>query len=254
MDCLGSSDPQLAESLVPRNDKSGCCRKVDRGYQIWNAVMMLLGGVLLLEAVFCMAAGFAEEDDVFTVNVTAADEGDEIYTLADVQLAIGMCLGAVGLGQFLLGGFSICGCCSKHNACTTCLHALYFTLASLLIASEVVMALAMFVLQDWDAFKGRFKIEIAESADDMMASQDMNLVLCGFMVELILSVFVQVGAMIFHVTHNTMKQDQHGGLTATDSYGSESFTEKRLDHMRKYYAQLYVENGLQIPSELRHDD
>lgn len=258
MSCVsGGSNPAYQELKDP--EEKGCCGGSNNGYQgykIWNSVLLMLGVVMVIEAAFCFSAGVNHKGEAI-VAVTAGGEKPPRYSLGDVQLAIGLCLASVGLTQLLLGFLSVVGCCDKsrlHGCCATCVHALYFTVSSLLIAVEVVLSLAMFVLQDWDQFKGNFEIDIQMPADEGNSRANMNLVLCGFMVELILAVFVQVGAMVFHVTYASGSDQHYDDYETSEGNESESFTEKRLAHMRKYYADLYRENGLKVPSELQGTD
>ena len=77
---------------------------------------------------------------------------------------------------------------------------------------------------------------------------------------LVVSGLMQIGAVVLHVKRRTelanwfiMDVDDQTGGDDSGSYGSGSAkNNNRLAELRDYYAQLYAEHGLSVPSELRN--
>ena len=142
-----------------------------------------------------------------------------------------------------------------------------------LVVYEFGVSFAIVAVANWDEIKrqfdsdperassdlGREIAEISVAVPSYTGQAKMNLY--AIVVMLIIGGIMQIVAVVLHVQRRTelahwfidTNMDDHtwdGG-----SYGSSADLGKsssRLAELRDYYAQLYAEHGLSVPSELRN--
>jgi hypothetical protein len=226
------------------------------GRRVWNTVVLCMSAVFAAEAAFLIGTARADEHAA-SPEVRAAAALTNALTEPQLRTRAGLAVLLVGAGQLGLCLEPVAARRLHGSAWATGLNVAFFVGATLLVALEVMLAIVACMLEDtgaqpWASLDGGLP----------ELSEDFRLVLLGLLVQLVVSVVLVLGSVLLKALElaGTLRADETfsdaptfrasdarlDGVSPDTSYGSR----ERLDHMRSYYAQLYRDNGLQVPHQL----
>lgn len=216
------------------------------GRRIWSYVIACMSCVFALESLFLI---LSSNDESLEVSAEAAAGADANGALTEKELrtAAGLGLLFVAILQLTL---TLEILCARHvstiDRITAC-NVLFFMSATLQIAFNVMFAIVVCMLEDTGAQPWASGDELPE------LSEEFKLVMLGVFVQLVVSIVLIIGAVMLKVVEFTSRA-MGFALGCEDaeetSQGAIYGSQERLEHMRNYYAQLYRDNGLQVPSQL----
>lgn len=229
---------------------------------VWNAVLLLFGVTLLVEGMHLMYQAYGIGDAV-AAHRAGGVHADKVVALTDeaaTEGGLGASVVMAGLLAFILAATQYTQCC--HAEC--CAQMSYIIWSMFLVIYELGVSFAVIAVANWDKVQKKLADQGLDQELNKIAvpayskGAKMNLyVVVGVLVA---SGIMQIGAVVLHVKRRTELEnwfimdpidDQTAGDTG--SYGSGSGkNSNRLAELRDYYAQLYAEHGLSVPSELRN--
>lgn len=225
----------------------------------WNAVLLALGITLIVEGMYLMYEAFdiAEALTGDMANSTALS--DEAATEGGLGVSVLM----AGLLCFILAATQYTMCC--HAEC--CAQMSYIIWSMFLVVYDLGVSFAIIAVANWDKVqrsldgnpdddlsKQLAKMKVPEYDDTARAN------LYAMVGVLVVSGIMQIVAVVLHVRRrqelanwfiDTSMDDQTYDEGSYGS-GSQGKNSNRLAELRDYYAQLYAEHGLSVPSELRN--
>jgi hypothetical protein len=209
------------------------------GARVWNACIVVLGLMFCLEAFIFLLLG-NHEAHADTRDVTP--HGSVAYvTQDDVENFMGNALAVIAGLSIITASLQLCGRFTRRHG------QVYRISCAIVLALEVGLLYATVVLANFKSFSETFP-------DLRVAELDSTVHKCIWLVapEIFVAIFMQVGAIVFHNAIASAEDPDTTGVSAPGQIGAglEPRHVKRLESMRSYYAQLYLENGLDIPREL----
>lgn len=222
-----------------------------KGLMAWNAIVLLFSIVLLTEGVVLMYQAY----DIRGALGKGTSHGTEV---AATEGGLGVSVMMTGLLAFILGATQFTHCC--HAEC--CAQMSYIIWSVFLVIYDFGVAFALVAVANWDRVQKSMKNsphfnELAEIAVPPYGpgAQANLYFIVGILVA---SSIFQIVAVVLHVRRRTELANWFIADVLADptidaqSYGSHgSKNNARLAELRDYYAQLYAEHGLAVPSELR---
>jgi len=248
---------------------------VEFGVQVWNGTIMVLACIFIVEATIFFWMGMQAPDMQFASPTNGTSWNTTLTTVSQGKLEVGLGIALYIAAASMIGlAVSQCmACCFEKSF----MKVVYTLFCVLLIGYELLFIYVIVAIEHWDVFK-----EEINGVTITKTSKSLEDCMWLLVPELVISMFMQIGGMVFHLAWRQQlrmrdgmeansfccglcgdEEPQPGAryrkLFKTFSGGESNVVLEenhilRLESMREYYAQLYVENGLDVPTELADDD
>lgn len=221
---------------------------------VWNAFLLVFGITLLTEGLYLMYQAY-NIAGAFGTDSAAGDTA-----AADTEGGLGASVVMAGLLVFILAATQYTQCC--HAEC--CAQMSYIIWSMFLVIYELGVSFAVIAVANWDKVQQNMgESDMSENLSKIAVpaySPGAKANLYVVVGVLVASGLMQIGAVVLHVKRRTElanwfimdMDDQTGGDDQSYGSGSGKNNNNRLAELRDYYAQLYAEHGLSVPSELRN--
>lgn len=271
-----------AETPLVGDGRSGTW--VDTGTKVWNGTIIVLSCIFMVEASIFLVLGVKAPSlnpnatDYVSFNASTNTTMHSI-SQGGLEFRLGIALVLVAAGMAVLAYTQCMECCFNRQI----MRIFYFAFCVMLVLYELLLVYIIVLIEQWDVFKGD-----VDSYEIGTLTQTLKDCMWLLVPELIISVFMQIGAMGFNCSQAEqlrLKAMENGDYDAAGSSscccgggneenepgaryqklfktfsGGKSNVKlgpkhvQRLESMRSYYAQLYMENGLDVPTELADED
>lgn len=273
------ADDRMSDPLVgePRDTKSW----VGTGLRVWNGTIIVLAMIFVVESTIFFWLG-VKAPDMESEDLAAMQDSTNstVHPVSQGKLEVGLGLALAGVATFmvLLAATQFAACCFNNK-----MMGIFFQVfSSLLVSAELLMIYIIVVIEQWEVFQ-----DDVDGVELESLSKTLKDCMWLLVPELAISVFMQIGAMVFHCSWKEqlrLKAMDDGDFDIAGSNSCCCCAEgppdpgaryqklfktfsggksdlrlgpkhvQRLESMRSYYAQLYMENGLDVPTELADDD